>query len=228
MATHPRSKSSGSSRVSASTSRLPDQSTVFDTVVINYFLAAGEIQLLADLFDGSVMVPRAVFDPDEEDTGREEGLSELRRGLHLHRRRCEDDGAPPELRARSERALPEFERLPELASRVVLKVVDLRDDELTVYAQLRDAAHVRRYGALLGLGPGEAAVLAICSKRRWRPATDDNDAVRVAEQLLPGVKPLRIRGLLRFAVDRGAIGLDGARAIHETMRNLGFWDAGRL
>ncbi len=214
--------------MSASTSRLPDQSTVFDTVVINYFLAAGEIGLLADLFDGSLMVPRAVYDPDEEDTGREEGLSELRRGLHLHRRRCEDDGAPPELRARSERALPEFERLPELASRGVLQVVDLNDDELTVYAQLRDAAHVRRYGLLLGLGPGEAAVLAICSKRRWRPATDDNDAVRVTEQLLPGVKPLRIRALLRLAVDRGAIGLDGARAIHETMRNLGFWDAGRL
>jgi hypothetical protein len=81
--------------VSASTSRLPDPPTVFDTVVINYFLAAGELRLLAGLFGGSLMVPRAVFDPDEEDTGREEGLSELRRGLHLHRRRCEDDGAPP-------------------------------------------------------------------------------------------------------------------------------------
>ena len=214
--------------MSASTSRLPDQSTVFDTVVINYFLAAGEIQLLADLFDGSLMMPRAVFDPDEEDAGREEGLSELRRGLHLHRRRCEDDGAPPELRARSQRALPEFERLPEVTSRGVLQVVDLNDDELTVYAQLRDAAHVRRYRVLLGLGPGEAAVLAICSKRGWRPVLTDNDAVRVAEQLLPGVKPLRIRALLRLAVDRGTISLDGARAIHETMRNLGFWDAGRL
>jgi hypothetical protein len=85
----------------------------------------------------------------------------------------------------------------------VLRVVDLNDDELTVYAQLRDAAHVRRYGVLLGLGPGEAAVLAICSKRGWRPATDDNDAVRVAEQLLPRVKPLRIRALLPSLPESG-------------------------
>ncbi len=102
------------------------------------------------------------------------------------------------------------------------------DEELTVYAQLRDAANVRRYGVLVGLEPGEAAVLAICSKREWIPATDDNDAIRVAEQLLPGVKPLRIRALLHLAVDRGLVELDQARTIHETMRNLGFWDAGRL
>lgn len=214
--------------MSANAPPLPNQPVVFDTVTINYFLAAGEIQLLAGLFDGSLMVPRAVFDPDEDDAGREEAMSELRRGLHLHRRRCEDAGAPPELRARSERALPEFEGLPDLVQQGALRVVDLSDEELAVYARLRDAANVRPYGVLVGLGPGEASILAICSKRGWLPATDDNDGVRVAEQLLPGVKPLRIRALLHLAVDRGLVELDRARTIHETMRDLGFWDTGRL
>ena len=207
---------------------LPDRPVVFDTVVVNYFLAAGEIQLLADLCGDALAIPRSVFDPDETDSGREEAMSELRRGLHLHRRRCEDAGAPPEVRARSEQALPEFERLPELVRTGVLRVEDLLNDELGLYAELRDTSAVRRFGLVVGLGPGEAAVLAICAGRGWRPATDDNDAIRVAEQLLPGVKPLRIRALLRFGVERGIVDLSRARAIHTKMRELGFWDTGRL
>jgi hypothetical protein len=206
----------------------PDLPVVFDTVVVNYFLAAGEIQLLAELCGDALAIPRSVFDPDETDSGREEVMSELRRGLHLHRRRCEDAGAPPEVRARSEQALPEFERLPELVRTGVLRVEDLLDDELELYAELRDTPSVRRFGLVVGLGPGEAAVLAICAGRGWRPATDDNDAIRVAEQLLPGVKPLRIRALLRHGVERGIVDMSRARAIHTKMRELGFWDVGRL
>ena len=61
--------------------------TVFDTVVINYFLAVGQIETLIGLC-GHLLVPRAVFDPDEPDDLREEAMSELRRGRHLHRRRA--------------------------------------------------------------------------------------------------------------------------------------------
>lgn len=217
-----------SSKVSADTPPQPDQPVVFDTVVINYFLAVSEIELLARLCGKPLAIPRSVFDPDEEDAGREEAMSELRRGLHLHRRRCEDDGAPAELRARSERALPAFERLPALLSSGVLQVVDLDDAETRLYAELRDATAVRRFGVVVGLGPGEAAVLAICAKRGWRPATDDTDAIRVAEQLLPGEKPLRIRALLRLAVERRLVDLPKARVIHKAMRDLGFWDTGTL
>lgn len=214
--------------MSADTSPPPEPPVVFDTVVVNYFLATGEIALLARLCGKPLAIPRSVFDPDEDDVGREEGLSELRRGLHLHRRRCEDEGVAPELRARSERALPEFERLPELVSAGVLKVVDLVDAETRLYAVLRDSAEVQRFGLVVGLGPGEAAVLAICANRDWRPATDDTDAIRVAEQLVPGVKPLRIRALLRMAVDGDLVDLPRARAIHTSMRELGFWDTGEL
>lgn len=206
----------------------PEQPVVFDTVVVNYFLAAGEIRLLADICGGSLLIPRAVFDPDEADGGREEAMSELRRGLHLHRRRCEEAGAPPEQRARSQRALPEFEQLSGFVHSGLVRVADLQDDELDLYAELREAARMRRFGLLVGLGPGEAAVLAICVNRSWHPATDDNDAIRVAGQLLPGVRPLRIRALLKLAVERDIVDLPRARTIHETMRELGFWDTGRL
>ena len=213
--------------MSVNASPLPKQ-PVFDTVVVNYFLASGEIALLASLCGTPLAIPRSVFDPDEGDAGREEAMSELRRGLHLHRRRCEDEGAPPELRARSVRALPEFERLPALVTSGVLGIVDLEASETKVYADLRDAAAVKRFGLVIGLGPGEAAVLAICANRGWLPATDDTDAIRVAEQLLPGVKPFRIRALLRLAAERGLVDLPRARIIHKTMRELGFWDKGAI
>jgi predicted nucleic acid-binding protein len=214
--------------VSADTSPRPNERAVFDTVVVNYFLVAGAIELLAALFGGSLLIPRTVFDPDEEDTGRDEGLSELRRGLHLHRRRCEEDGAPPEMRERSEQVLPEFERLPELANRGLLQVVDLHDEELALYANLRSPAPANNYGILLGLGAGEAAMLAICVTRGWLPATDDNDAIAVAKQLIPGVEPLRIRSLLLLAVERNLISLREAQTLHELMRALGFWDTSTL
>ena len=217
-----------SSKVSVNAPPQPNQPVVFDTVVVNYFLASGEIDLLARVCGRPLAIPRSVFDPDEDDDGREEAMSELRRGLHLHRRRCEDEGAPPEQREKSDRALPEFERLPELVSTGTLVVVDLVDPETSLYAEFRDAAAVQRFGLVVGLGPGEAAVLAICVNRGWRPATDDNDAIWVAEQILPGVRPMRIRALLRMAVESDLIDLPRARLIHSSMRELGFWDTGRL
>lgn len=203
----------------------PDWPVVFDTVVVNYFLAAGEVALLAGVCGAPLTIPRTVFDPDEHD-GREEGMSELRRGWHLHRRRVAEVGAPPELRARSERALPQFERLPSLVKSGNLRIIDLVDQEMKLYAQLRDSVDVRRLGLVVGLGPGEAAMLAICISRGWLPATDDSDAIRAAARLLPGMRPLRIRALLQMAVDAGHVDLPGARTIHNTMKELGFWDTG--
>src|SRR5271157_4384574 len=89
--------------------------TVFDTVVINYFLGAGQIETLIAVC-GPLLVPRAVFDPDEPDDLREEAMSELRRGWHLHRRRASGSDIAPHLRARALSVLPHFARLPELAS----------------------------------------------------------------------------------------------------------------
>jgi hypothetical protein len=118
--------------------------------------------------------------------------------------------------------------LPALVTSGVLSIIDLEASETKVYVDLRDAVAVKRFGLVIGLGPGEAAVLAICAGRGWLPATDDTDAIRVAEQLLPRVKPLRIRALLRLAAERGLVDLPRARIIHKTMRELGFWDKGAI
>jgi hypothetical protein len=199
------------------------EKTVLDTVVINYFLAAGHIETLIALC-GPLLVPRAVFDPDEPDDLREEAMSELRRGWHLHRRRASGSDIAPHLKARALSVLPHFARLPELAGRGSLVALDLTDADLALYAQLRDASGVREFGLVAGLGHGEAAVLALCKSGGYCPATDDTDAIKVAASLLPGLVPLRIRALLQLAVGKGIMDRTGAVAAHKAMKLLGFWD----
>lgn len=101
----------------SATESLFERPVVADTVVVNYFLAVGAFDLLRSLLGGVVQVPRAVFDPDEPDDVAEDAASELRRGLRRHRMRSADRGIGRELRERSARALPHFERLPELVER---------------------------------------------------------------------------------------------------------------
>lgn len=203
-----------------------DAPVVTDTVVVNYFLAVGQIRLLTQLCGGRIYVPRSVFDPDEPDDAPEEVLSELRRGLHLHRRRTSEASAEPGA-TRSRLALPHFEKLPQLV-RGPIRVVDLTNAELLEFSRLRDPQTATEYGLLGPLGAGEAAALAIAGERNWAIATDDQDAIRVAKQLMPTGKPLRIRSLLRKAAEMGLVPLDGAKGIHRAMKNAGFWDRGRL
>lgn len=66
-----------------------------------------------------------------------------------------------------------------------LSVVNLSEQELVAYATLRDVDHARRYGLIAPLGRGEAAVLAVAEARGWNLATDDQDAINVAQQLIP-------------------------------------------
>src|SRR5207244_8053428 len=108
-------KSWVSSKMSLSESRFEE--VVADTVVVNYFLAVGRIDLLVELVGGMVRVPKAVY--DREDAGRQSeiGLSELEKGLRRHRLRAVDAELPPGQRERSRQALPHFEQLPELVDR---------------------------------------------------------------------------------------------------------------
>lgn len=206
----------------------PDRPSVCDTVVVNYFLGSGRIALLARLL-GTIRVPAAVYDHTEEDTTPEPLRSELSRGLLLHRQRVSDDTVVEHLQQRSKVALPHFERLPDLVSQGTLEVVNLEPIELSTFAELRDAKVVAdRYGLATGLGPGEASVLAVSYQRDWVPVTDDSDAVKVAAVLIPARRPLRIRALLRLAVERGFVDLEEARSIHGVMKSLGFWDRGSI
>jgi len=201
---------------------------VADTVVVNYFLSVGAFDLLARLLGGGVRVPRAVFDPDEPESLADSAVSELRAGLRLHRRRAGDERLPRVLRARSSRALPHFETLPDLAASGRLAALDLSDVELRVFARLRSVDYVRQFGRVAGLGRGEAAALAIALSRGWALATDDQDAIEVARAIRPGLSIHRIRALLLDAVARRLVAMSEAKALHRAMVEAGFWDRGQL
>jgi hypothetical protein len=80
-----------SSEMSGSASQV--EGVVNDTVVVNYFVALGRFSLLAAIFDGSVLVPRAVYDPDHGQQADVAVVSELEKGLRRHRRPARS--APP-------------------------------------------------------------------------------------------------------------------------------------
>lgn len=206
----------------------PERQVVCDTVVVNYFLAVGEFELLAKMVGDAVQVPRAVFDPEEPEHIADEAASELRRGLRLHRLRASDDGIGGQLRAKSARALPHFEQLSELCSTGRLVALEMSSEELAIYARLRDRNYVRQFSLIEGLGRGEAAALAIAIERRYEVATDDQDAIKALSALAPELRVLRIRGLLIHAIDSGTIEKSRGQAIHAAMLEAGFWDAGTL
>ena len=214
--------------MSESESPAEDGLIVADTVVLNYFVAVGEFELLRRLLGGRVHVPRAVFDPDEPDDIAEDAASELRRGLRLHRRRATDRGIGKELRERSAQALPHFERLAEHASRGEIVALELTLDEMRVYANLRDRQFVAQHGRIVGLGHGEAAALAIALKRDAGFATDDQDAIAVALGLRPTMGVHRIRGLLIRAIEENVIEKKRAQDIHAAIVQAGFWDRGTI
>jgi predicted nucleic acid-binding protein len=201
---------------------------IVDTVVVNYFLVVGRFEVLRRVLGGAVQVPRAVFDPDEDAAMRDEALSELRRGLRFHQRRSTDLEAAPELRDRSKQALQYFRQLPGFAQRRHLVTVTLSAEEMRMYARLRSADYVKRFRLVAGLGAGEAAAVAIAASRSWRLATDDQDGIRVAQTLVPGFEPLRIRGLLKRGIDSGLLSASEAHAIHVAMLAMGLWDTGHL
>src|SRR5579884_4215275 len=87
------------------------EQVVIDTVVVNYFLALGRFSLLAAVVGGCVLVPRAVYDPEETDRADVAVVSELERGLRRHRQRAVDTELAPKQRDYSSEALPHFERL---------------------------------------------------------------------------------------------------------------------
>lgn len=203
----------------------PDEPrAVADTVVVNYFVSVGAFDLLASLLGGVVFVPRAVFDPDEPESVADEVVSELRAGLRLHRRRAGDERVPAVLRQRSERALPHLETLQSLAASGRLVSLDLTDDELRLFAQLRSADFVGQFARVAGLGRGEAAALSIALTRGHGLATDDQDAIEVARAIDPAIPIHRIRALLLRLVERRLVSRLEAVALHRAMVDAGFWD----
>lgn len=196
--------------------------TVVDTVVLHYFLLVEEYELLLDLLEPPVGIPRIVYDPDEG-ASADAGASELRRNIRYEERIARTSQAGRERHAALQRA----QRLrvidPLVGGRV--QVLDMTDSELKLFGRLTADEPDSDLDLLAPLGAGEAACVAIAIERGHVLATDDTDGLRVLHRLRPDHPYERIRRLLIRAGHDATITRDRANTIHRLMREMGFWDA---
>lgn len=205
--------------------------TVIDTVVLHYFLVVDHGDLLLQLLDPPVGVPRIVFDPDDDDA-TDAMVSELRQNIRFEDRIAsegpepEDPSSPEFTRSRetAKQRAASLRRVEALVASERLQVLDLTEDEWADFARLTAHRPDSELGLFIPLGDGEAACLAIAIERGHVLATDDGDALRVLDQLASGHPYERTRRLLIRAANTGLISHAQANAIHTKMRDAGFWD----
>lgn len=205
---------------------------IIDTVVLMYFLLAGQEGLLGRLLGWPLQVPTTVYDPDDrspstQTSAQPELLSEMRDVVrhYEHAAAQAEEAEPSEHAAQS---LHRIKRVDALHDEGRLTPVEMSASERPLAAGLvgRGAAG---YGLKVPLGSGEAACVAIAYERGWTIATDDAAALQVLERLCDGQDyPYeRIRKLLRRAADEGHITPSEANRLHAEMCSLGFWDSGQ-
>jgi hypothetical protein len=206
----------------AASSPTPD--TVVDTVVLRYFLLVGRADLLINLLGTPIAIPRIIFDPDEAEDLPEDVKSEVRRSIAVQRRWSTEPARPNEARDDAALKARRLGGVFELHSEGSLAIIDLTDDERQLFGRLIDRESLSDFVLSVPLDVGEAACVAIAVHRKWRLATDDQDALRAAEGLDDRLERLRIRSLLRHAADQGLITQVEANSIHAEMRTMSFWD----
>lgn len=211
---------------------LSEGSHIIDTVVLMYFLLVGRETLLGDLLGRPLQVPVAAYDP--EDRRPPEGTSPSSELLSEMRQAVRHYEAAAEAAVESESSDHEIEsfnrikRIDDLYGEGSLVTVAMTSEELLLAAQLQ-SCDASVHGLNVGLGPGEAACVAISHTRGWTIATDDADAFKVLDRLHAGhdYPYERIRKLLVRAADEGRISREEANRQHDEMRALGFWDSGQ-
>jgi predicted nucleic acid-binding protein len=207
--------------------------TVVDTVVLHYFLVVDRVELLLDLLDPPVGVPRIVFDPNDTQ-GIDVVVSELRQNIRYEERVANEavpddrDDLTRELHDAQANAATKAERLRQIEDMVAdgrIELLELTDDERKLSDQLTSRKPDSSFGLLVALDDGEAACVAIAVERGWTLATDDGDALRVLDRIAPGHPYERIRRLLVRAVTDGLTAEADANEVHGEMTRAGFWDA---
>ncbi len=199
-------------------------SCVVDTVVLLYFLLAGEADLLIDTLGPPLATPRIIYDPDEGDVP-DTVRSEMTRSIAYHRQVATDPTQDTTARDRAAANAKRLSVITDLHSADKLVIMDLATEELEILGRATSPTGCGNYGLLFPLGPGEAACLAIAVARNLPLATDDGDVLRALRQARPSHPYQRIRKLLIQSVDQGQITCPRANAIHQDMTNLGFWDS---
>jgi hypothetical protein len=202
----------------------PDDPSVIDTVVIQYFLLVGRADLLLRLLGTPLRLPRVVFDPDEPKGTPPLAMSELSRAIDYYERRSRDPSRTDDERVAAAQAQRRLALVRESHARGDVEVVDMTEPERTVFAALTDSAQVEGFGLSFPLDPGEAACVAIALTRAWTIVTDDDDALTAVRSRHATHPYERIRRLLVRAARSGFITEAEANAIHTEMTNLGFWD----
>jgi hypothetical protein len=177
-------------------------SCVVDTVVLRYFLLAGEADLLVDTLGPPLGTPRIVYDPDEgevPDTAR----SEITRSIAYQRQAATDRTRDTAAR---DQAAANAKRLPvigELYSTGKVVVMDLTAGEFEVFGGTTSPTGCGSFGLPVPLDPGEAACLAMAVERGLPLVTDDGDALRALRRINSRHPYQRIRKLLIEAGSNG-------------------------
>ena len=195
--------------------------TVVDTVVLQYFLLVEKQELLLDLLNPPVGVPRIVYDPGDG-ASTDTAVSELRRSIRYEERLVDTSPNDADRKAATERA----RRLRHIDQMIgnTIQVLDMTGPELDVFQGFVADEPDEQFGLFAPLGAGEAACIAIALERGHVMATDDSDALRVLHRLRPGHPYERIRRLLIRAGEEDLTTQDHANEIHRRMREMGFWD----
>jgi hypothetical protein len=194
--------------------------TVVATVILHYFLLVEQSELLLELLEPPVGVPRIVYDP-EDGASADVVVSELRQNIRYEERIARTTKADkPEHHDAQQRA----QRL-QVIDRLIgdaVHVLDMTDAELDVFERLTAEQPEDELGLVVPLGAGEAACIAIALERGHVLATDDLRALHRLKQDHPYE---RIRRLLMRAGENAIIPRGEANDIHRRMREMGFWDA---
>ncbi len=195
--------------------------TVVDTVILHYFLLAEKFDLLLDLLEPPILIPRIVFDP-EEPNGPEAALSELRRNVRYEQRVAEAPSTGETDRERARVNIGRLRRVEEYVERGDLEIVDMTPSELATFARLTADTPDASLRLVAPLGAGEAACVSIALERGYTLATDDSDALRVLNRLQSDHPYERTRRLLMRAATESRISRAEANEIHRRLREFGF------
>lgn len=184
---------------------------VCNTTPVRHFALSGHFELLVRLLGGVVRTPREVLDPDEDPQGPDRLLSEIGQSERYWIFRA----AAPD---RTER----WSRLHSLRARTDIEILDLSDEELPTYAEIQTIAYARGLGFAAALGPGEAAVVAVCENRGLAAVIDDAAGRAAYGDKLPAGTVLTSRELLRAGVSEGVLTSPEAELIYADLLEGGY------
>lgn len=157
---------------------------VADGAALRLLALTGSLSLLrraARSAEQPVLTSRLVVDPDF--TEGETALPELTESIRYQRRLADDISRPATLRAQAHDHVDRLETVVSMCDEGLLLVVDMDDEELSLFASMSSASSCQDYGLPFPLCPSSASCVAIAAVRETGLLTDDADARTAAHRL---------------------------------------------